>query len=135
MLPNFLYKASILIILSAAMASCKKLDLEPTDRYTEDNFWQVNGNVNNALNTAYSRILTSQSFFYNEALSDNAYAQLDVNVGTPSAIASGSDGLFAPDLKRVLDDWTGYYQASIRLIYFLKILKRILLLRTLLKTE
>ena len=103
-------KISFILLLVAAAAGCKKLDLAPTDRYTEDNFWQVNGNVNNALSTAYNRIFNSQRFFYNETLSDNAFAQLDANVGTPSAIASGSDGLFAPDLLRVLQDWTFYYQ-------------------------
>ena len=101
---------SFILLLIAVVSGCKKLDLSPTDRYTEDNFWQVNGNVNNALSTAYNRIFNSQRFFYNETLSDNAFAQLDANVGTPSAIASGSDGLFAPDLLRVLQDWTFYYQ-------------------------
>ncbi len=110
MLVKRLYKTSFLLLLLLTVFSCKKLNVTPTDRYTEDNFWQVNGNVNNALNTVYNRVFTSQRFFFNESLSDNAYAQLDVNVGTPSAIASGSDGLFAADLKRILDDWTYYYQ-------------------------
>jgi starch-binding outer membrane protein, SusD/RagB family len=110
MLFKLLNKTSLFVIIAGlAISSCKKLDLAPTDRYTEQNFWQQNGNVRNALNSVYNKIFTSQRFFFNEALSDNAYAQLDVNVGTPSAIASGSDGLFAPDLKRVLDDWSFYY--------------------------
>ncbi len=103
-------KINVVFLLIVAMAGCKKLDVVPTDRYTDDNFWQVNGNVNNELSTVYNRVFNSQRFFYNETLSDNAYAQLDVNVGTPSAIASGSDGLFAPDLLRILQDWTYYYQ-------------------------
>ena len=74
--------AIILSMMIATTAGCKKLDLEPTDRYTDENFWQQNGNVNNALNSVYTKIFTSQRFFYNETLSDNAYAQLDVNVGT-----------------------------------------------------
>jgi len=85
------------------------MDLKPVDRFTDENFWLVNGNVSNALNTCYQRIFNSQRFFFNEALSDNAYAQLDVNVGTPSAIASGNDGLFTPDLARILSDWGFYY--------------------------
>jgi starch-binding outer membrane protein, SusD/RagB family len=110
MLRKLLNKTTLIIALTAvAVNGCKKLDLTPTDRYTEQNFWQQNGNVNNALSSVYSKIFTSQRFFLNETLSDNAYAQLDVNVGTPSAIASGSDGLFAPDLKRILDDWSFYY--------------------------
>ncbi len=110
MLLKLLNKTTIILLLTVAMVSCKKLDLAPTDRFTEDNFWQVNGNVNNALNTVYNRIFTSQRYFYNEALSDNAFAQLEANIGTPTAIASGSNASFSPDLLRVLQDWTFYYQ-------------------------
>jgi hypothetical protein len=110
MLLKLLNKTTIIILLTVAIVSCKKLDLAPRDRFTEDNFWQVNGNVNNALNTVYNRIFTSQRYFYNEALSDNAFAQLEANIGTPTAIASGSNASFSPDLLRVLQDWTFYYQ-------------------------
>ncbi|MEO7769298.1 MAG: RagB/SusD family nutrient uptake outer membrane protein [Ferruginibacter sp.] len=119
---NFLNKTNVVILLIAAMmaGSCKKLDLKPTDRFTEDNFWQINGNVSNALNTVYNRIYNSQRFFYNEALSDNAHAQLGVNVGTPDQIAGGGDGLFSPDLARVLSDWTYYYQGIFAANLFLE---------------
>lgn len=110
MLLKLLNKKTFILLLTMAFVSCKKLDLAPTDRFTEDNFWLVNGNVNNALNTVYNRIFTSQRYFYNEALSDNAFAQLEANVGTPTAIASGSNASFSPDLLRVLQDWTFYYQ-------------------------
>lgn len=110
MLSKLSNKRNLILLLVLVTASCKKLDLKPTDRFTEDNFWQVNGNVNNALNTVYNRIFTSQRYFYNEALSDNAFAQLEANVGTPTAIASGSNASFSADLLRVLQDWTFYYQ-------------------------
>lgn len=110
MLLKFLNKTTVIILFTVAFFSCKKLDLTPTDRFTESNFWQVNGNVINALNTAYSRIYNSQRYFYNETLSDNAFAQLEANIGTPTAIASGSDASFSPDLLKVLQDWTFYYQ-------------------------
>lgn len=51
-----------------ALSGCKKLDLAPSDRYTELTFWQVDDNVNNALNNIYNSIFTSNPFFYNEAL-------------------------------------------------------------------
>ena len=110
MLPKLLNKINVIILFSVVVVSCKKLDLSPTDRYTENNFWQVNGNVSNALNTVYSRINTSQRYFYNEALSDNAFAQLEANVGTPTAISGGSNASFSADLLRVLQDWTFFYQ-------------------------
>jgi starch-binding outer membrane protein, SusD/RagB family len=110
MLLKRLNKIGFILLFSAAIGSCKKLDLSPTDRYTENNFWQVNGNVGNALNTVYNRINSSQRYFYDEALSDNAFAQLEANVGTPTSIAGGSNASFSADLLRVLQDWTSYYQ-------------------------
>ncbi|HTF27645.1 MAG TPA: RagB/SusD family nutrient uptake outer membrane protein, partial [Flavitalea sp.] len=109
MLSKLLNKTIFILVVIGIISSCKKMDLKPVDRFTDENFWLVNGNVSNALNTCYQRIFNSQRFFFNEALSDNAYAQLDVNVGTPSAIASGNDGLFTSDLARILSDWGFYY--------------------------
>ncbi len=110
MLSKYLNKIICIALFSVAITGCKKLDLSPTDRYTEDNFWLVNGNVGNALNTVYNRINSSQRYFYNETLSDNAFAQLEANVGTPTSIAGGSNASFSADLLRVLQDWTAYYQ-------------------------
>jgi hypothetical protein len=120
MLLKLLNKSTFILLLMVALFSCKKLDLEPTDRYTDDNFWQVNGNVSNSLNTVYNRIFNSQRFFMNETLSDNAHAQLGVNVGTPDQIAGGSDGLFTPDLMRILQDWQFYYQGIFAANLFLE---------------
>ena len=103
-------KLLTLFLTVAIISSCKDLDVVPADRYTEDNFWTVNANVSNALNTVYNRIENSQRYFYFEAMSDNGYAQLGVNVGTPDNIASGSDALFDPSLPRIRDDWRFYYE-------------------------
>jgi starch-binding outer membrane protein, SusD/RagB family len=84
---------------------CKKLDLAPIDRFTELTFWQSDDNVNNALNSVYGGLYSSQSYFYNEALSDNAVTKSGVNTGA-DAIASGN---FTPTLPRFINDWSGYY--------------------------
>lgn len=96
----------ILIAFTATLASCKKLDLAPVDRYTELTFWQSSQNVNNALNNIYMSIYSSQPLFYNEALSDNAFTRLGINSGQPDAIASGN---FTSSLPRFQNDWAGYY--------------------------
>jgi len=88
------------------LAGCKKMDLAPLDRFTELNFWKSDENVNNALNNVYARMYNSQLFFYNEALSDNAYTRLGISAGFPDAIASGN---FTPTLARFLDEWSYYY--------------------------
>jgi hypothetical protein len=106
MYSKYLKPFPFILLLVIAMAGCKKMDLTPTDRFTELNFWQSDANVNNALNNVYSRMYTSQYFFYNEALSDNAYTRLGISSGFPDAIASGN---FTPTLARFLDEWDYYY--------------------------
>jgi starch-binding outer membrane protein, SusD/RagB family len=96
----------LFLILVAFSAGCKKMDLAPTDRFTELNFWKSDENVNNALNNVYNRMYNSQLYFYNEALSDNAYTKLGIGAGFPDAITSGN---FTTSLSRFLDEWSFYY--------------------------
>jgi starch-binding outer membrane protein, SusD/RagB family len=84
---------------------CKKLDLAPTDRFSELTFWQVDANVNSALNNVYRGIYGSTNIFYNDALSDNAFSKLTGGTNV-DAIASGN---FTPTLPRFIGDWSGYY--------------------------
>lgn len=99
-------KLFVFLAITAAFASCKKLDLAPVDRFTELNFWQSSENVNNSLNNIYMSIYSSQPVFYNEALSDNAFTKLGINAGQPDAIASGN---FTSSLPRFQNEWAGYY--------------------------
>jgi len=93
------------VLVMFAISSCKKLDLAPSDRYTELTFWQNSDNVNNFLNNVYSGIYSSSNVFYNEAMSDNAFTKLGVNTGA-DAIASGN---FTASLPRFQNDWSFYY--------------------------
>ncbi len=102
-----LYKKIYFILVTSALLllSCKKLDLAPTDRFTDLTFWQSNENVNNALNNIYGSIYNSSNVFYNEAMSDNAFNKSGVNTGA-DAIASGN---FTASLPRFQNDWAFYY--------------------------
>jgi hypothetical protein len=115
---HILNKTNLAVFLIVAAFGCKKIDLTPLDRYTDANFWIVNANVNSALATCYQQQISggysgsssaSQAFFYNEAMSDNAYCPLDVNVGTPSSIASGNLAVFNSQINRVKYEWGSYY--------------------------
>ena len=106
MVKIFLKSAAFFLLLVGLLTSCKKMDLAPTDRFTELNFWESSENVNNALNNVYNRMYNSQYFFYNEALSDNAYTRLGISAGFPDAIASGS---FTSTLARFQNEWSYYY--------------------------
>ena len=105
MLYKKLYFAVATIAVIALLFSCKKLDLAPTDRFTELTFWQSSENVNNALNNIYGGIYNSSNVFYNEAMSDNAFTKLGVNTGA-DAIASGN---FTASLPRFQNDWAFYF--------------------------
>lgn len=97
---------ALLLLTVWVYPGCKKLDLAPSDRYTELTFWQVDDNVNNTLNSIYNGIYNSNRYFYNESLSDNAYTRLGISAGNVDAISSGS---FTVDLDRFASDWSFYY--------------------------
>lgn len=102
----FLKKFKIIpffLLLFIVLQGCKKMDLVPTDRFTELNFWESDANVNNALNNVYNRMYNSGLFFDREALSDNAVNRAGVGAG---AITSGN---FTPTLSNFLGDWDYFY--------------------------
>jgi hypothetical protein len=103
---KLLKKLSIVSLLAIAATGCKKLDLGPTDRFSELNFWTIDANVNSALNNNYSLMYNSNLYFYNEALSDNAYSPS----GDIAVIASG---IYMPTLPKFQNDW-GYYYSTIK---------------------
>ena len=89
------------IVCLVINSGCNKLDLTPTNRFTEDNFWTTSNNVNNALNDIYNRILAPTSremtLFRPEVLSDNAIAAdptLVTGSFTSSALVYGSNWSF-----------------------------------------
>jgi len=99
---NSLY---IILFILTATAGCKKIDLAPTDRFSESNFWTIDDNVYNALNNNYGIAYNSNLYFYNEALSDNAYSPS----GDVNAISAG---IYTPSLAKFQQDW-GYYYSTI----------------------
>ena len=106
MINKFFKTIPVVLLLLTASVGCKKLDLAPTDRFTELNFWKSAENVNNALNNVYNRMYTSGQFFYDEALSDNAFTRSGISSGFQDQIASGN---FTPTLARFITDWDYYY--------------------------
>lgn len=97
-----LIKLLIVFLTVAVAASCKKLDLAPTDRFSELTFWTVDANVYSALNNNYSLMYNSNMYFYNEATSDNAYS----STGDFALIASGNA---TSAQAKFLNDWAYFY--------------------------
>src|SRR5215217_3628878 len=99
------------------MTGCKKMDLEPTDVYTEDNFWAVEANVSSALYNNYNQMYNSELYFYNEATTDNAYSPS----GDYAAISSGN---YTSTLGKFRSDWAFYYRAILSCNIFLENIAR-----------
>jgi hypothetical protein len=99
---KFLIKLLIVFLAGTVATGCKKLDLAPTDRFSDLTFWTVDANVYNALNNNYSLIYNSNIFFYNESTSDNAYSSTGDYALIASGNATSSQGKF-------LNDWVYYY--------------------------
>lgn len=97
------YKNIYIIGFVALLATgCKKLDLAPTDTFSDLTFWSVDENVNNALNNNYSLMYNSSLYFYNDALSDNQFS----NTGDYNVISAG---FYTPSLSKFRNDWAYYY--------------------------
>lgn len=102
---KLLNKTFITISLVAAAASgCKKLNIAPTDRFTNLTFWQVDGNVYSALYNNYNDMYNSDLYFQEEALSDNAFSAS----GDVTIISSGNG---TPLTGKFGGDWYFYYQS------------------------
>jgi hypothetical protein len=101
---KFLYKLLIVFLAATVATGCKKLDLAPTDRFSDLTFWTVDANVYSALNNNYSLLYNANMYFYNESTSDNAYSSTGDFALIASGNATSAQGKF-------LNDWTYFYSA------------------------
>lgn len=99
------YSVGIAGVILIMFTSCNKLDLTPTNKFTEGNYWTSTEKANMVLNMAYSQITNNDYFFNTEALSDNLYEGRGSS--SEKAISSGqadaSNGRFA-------NEWSNCYQ-------------------------
>jgi hypothetical protein len=98
---NKIFFALLLLSLSA----CKKLDLAPTDAFTDGTYWTTTEKAKTVLNRAYQQISNSGYFFSQEALSDNAYNGRGDNNGAASLAA----GTYDQSLGRFKQEWYDHY--------------------------
>jgi hypothetical protein len=101
---KFLKKLLIASLAVVAVSGCKKLDIAPTDKFSDLTFWKVDANVYNALYNNYSLIYNSALYFNPEAISDNAYSP----AGDLNLIASGNA---TAGTAKFQGDWAYYYSA------------------------
>lgn len=67
------YIASIVLLLSISLQSCNDLDLAPTNKFTDANYWTSTEKASAVLSMAYSQMFGANYFFSNERLTDNLF--------------------------------------------------------------
>ena len=98
-------KLGIALLLLTSVAACNDLSLAPTSEFTEENYWTSADKAQMVLNTAYSSMSNSTYFFYNAALSDNAY----VGRGDPASVSTIARGNHNPSTPRFDAQWDLHY--------------------------
>ena len=103
---NFLkYYAGVAGILLGSFTSCNELDLAPTNKFTELNYWTSEAKASSVLSMAYSQMMSSGYFFADERLSDNLY---EGRGNTDEKLITSGQANAA--LSRFSDDWKKCYE-------------------------
>lgn len=102
------YKIMFVAAGILSLSSCmNKLDLYPTNQFTEENYWTNSQKAQSFLNDAYHNMADAEKYFYNEALSDNA-----VNLrGDVQGAASIASGVADAGHGRFSNEWFRRYQS------------------------
>lgn len=97
------YGASIAAcVILSTFTSCNELDLAPTNKFTDLNYWTSSAKASAVLSKAYNQMMSSEYFFKDEMLSDNLYegrGNTDEKLIT-SGQANAALGRFGEDWKR-----------------------------------
>src|ERR1044072_4225150 len=63
----------IIPLMLLLLSACVKLDVVPTNKFTDETYWTTEDKANSVLSMAYRQMFTSDYFMLNEILSDNVY--------------------------------------------------------------
>jgi starch-binding outer membrane protein, SusD/RagB family len=94
-------KFVIIPLMALLLARCVKLDVVPTNKFTDETYWTTEEKANSVLNMAYRQMFTNDYFMLNEILSDNVYN----GYGTTNekvialGLADASNARFASEYK------------------------------------
>jgi hypothetical protein len=116
----FKYSAGIAAAFLMLFTSCNQLDLAPTNKFTEANYWTSTEKANMVLSMAYSQMTNSDYFFNTEALSDNIYE----GRGSSSEKAISSGQADASN-RRFDNEWKNCYEGIKTVHIFLENVDRV----------
>lgn len=100
------YGASIAAcVILSTFTSCNELDLAPTNKFTDLNYWTSSAKASAVLSKAYNQMMSSEYFFKDEMLSDNLY---EGRGNTDEKLITSGQANAA--LKRFSEDWKKCYE-------------------------
>ncbi len=70
---SFRYCTGFICTILLLCTSCNELDLAPTNKFTDLNYWTSTDKASSVLSMAYKQMFEAKYFFGNEKLSDNLY--------------------------------------------------------------
>jgi hypothetical protein len=62
-----------ILLIGLLLTGCVKLDVAPTNKFTDETYWTTEDKANSVLNMAYRQMFSNDFFMLNELLSDNVY--------------------------------------------------------------
>lgn len=68
-----IFNRLLLMLAGFFVSGCVKLDVTPTNKFTDETYWQSEDKANSVLNMAYRQMFSSDYLMGNEILSDNVY--------------------------------------------------------------
>src|SRR5687768_6501818 len=71
--PGIMKMKLIIPLMVLLLPACVKLDIVPTNKFTEETYWTSEDKANSVLNMAYRQMFSNDYFMLNEILSDNVY--------------------------------------------------------------
>ncbi|MGN0003765.1 MAG: RagB/SusD family nutrient uptake outer membrane protein [Sphingobacterium composti] len=101
---NKLFSILSLVTITSFM-SCNTLDPIPTDRFTDETFWQSVENSEIMVNMAYNQMYSADKMWNDEALSDNLFEGR-----SNTAQRAIRNGIADPTLGRFADEWKQAYE-------------------------
>ena len=68
-----IYYSGLVAAILLLLVSCNQLDLVPTNKFTDQNYWTSADKASSVLSMAYSQMFNSGYYFSTECLTDNLY--------------------------------------------------------------
>ena len=101
----FIYNTGFVFSIFLLFVSCNDMDLAPTNRFTEFNYWSSADKAAAVLSTAYGQMFGANYYFANERLTDNLYE----GRGTPSSEKLITTGQADAANGRFSGEWSACY--------------------------